>query len=57
MSLLFFFVMLMLFFAFQDGVKVETVTEEGVEISAVKRAKIKRDKMQYGAFLKVKFLN
>lgn len=35
--------------------KVETVTEDCVEISAVKRAKIKRDRMQYGAFLKVTY--
>lgn len=38
---------------FQEGVKVETVADESPEISAVKRAKIKRDKMQYGAFIKV----
>ncbi|KAE8742712.1 hypothetical protein FOCC_FOCC011744 [Frankliniella occidentalis] len=36
----------------QEGVEVKTVIEDSPEISAVKRAKIKRDKMQYGAFVK-----
>ncbi|KAK3930564.1 G patch domain-containing protein 4 [Frankliniella fusca] len=36
----------------QEGIEVKTVSEDSTEISAVKRAKIKRDKMQYGAFVK-----
>lgn len=41
------------FYFLQDGVKVETVTENSPEISVVKRSKIKRDKAKFGTFIKV----
>lgn len=40
----------------EDGPRVETIEKDSLQISAVKRSRIKRDKAKYGTFIKVQTL-